>query len=356
MIGHDLLKNLFEKKLSHQNLSKYCASVTKTYNDNKVDAGNFKVSCVQREINVVRDVKDYINCVSLLVEQAAKEGSNLVVFPEYNFFDLLGIIPGFSSVNRYANKRAVKSFNSKKSAQKKAEPKQNPFLRSILASTANPIADGIKFIYSSLAKEYNIYIYTGTYIENREGVLFNTGALFDNDGKLVGAQDKIHLTDFEVSIGLDRANNLKVYELPWGKIAFPICMDATYFETFQLARELGADIVIIPIANMEEYSLWRALRGMWPRVQESYVYGLKSSLNGWIGGMHFTGKAGIFAPLSITDKKDGLVEIAPEHEGSYVITAELDIQKLYMARQKDQYYGDKNYAFEKEYLTKTYKK
>jgi hypothetical protein len=94
------------------------------------------------------------------------------------------------------------------------------------------------------------------------------------------------------------------------------------------------------------HSLWRALRGIWPRVQESYVYGLKASLNGWIAGMHFTGKAGIFAPIGITPHKNGVIALAPQHEGNYLITACLDIQKLYEERSKAEYYGDKNYVFE----------
>ena len=100
---------------------------------------------------------------------------------------------------------------------------------------------------------------------------------------------------------------MEVYSLPFGKVVCPICMDATYFETFRIARERGADIAILPIANLEEYNLWKALRGIWPRVQESYLYGLKSSLNGWIFGRHFTGKAGIFAPWPMTPNKDGVL-------------------------------------------------
>jgi len=41
---------------------------------------------------------------------------------------------------------------------------------------------------------------------------------------------------------------MEVYSLPFGKVVCPICMDATYFETFRIAREIGADMVILPIA------------------------------------------------------------------------------------------------------------
>lgn len=139
-----------------------------------------------------------------------------------------------------------------------------------------------------------------------------------------------------------------------GKVVFPVCMDATYFETFIMAAQKGAEIVILPIANMEEYNLWRALRGIWARVQESYVYGAKASLNGWIGGIHFTGKAGIFAPIDITENEDGIIAISPHYEGDCITTAYLDIQKLYETRKKAEYYGDVNKEFERDYYDKVY--
>jgi len=147
---------------------------------------------------------------------------------------------------------------------------------------------------------------------------------------------------------------MEVYSLPFGKVVCPICMDATYFETFRIAREIGADMVILPIANLEEYSTWKALRGIWPRVQESYLYGIKSSLNGWIAGMHFTGKAGTFAPLLMTEKKDGILSLSPSYEGNYLITADINVKRLYEAREKAEYHEDKNAEFEKKYIKRTY--
>lgn len=164
----------------------------------------------------------------------------------------------------------------------------------------------------------------------------------------------MHLTDFEVKLGIKRASKMAAYSLPFGKVVCPICMDATYFETFRIAREIGADMVILPIANLEEYSTWKALRGIWPRVQESYLYGLKSSLNGWIAGMHFTGKAGIFAPLSMTEKKDGVLSLSPSYEGNHLITADINLKKLYEAREKAEYQEDKNAEFEEKYIERTY--
>jgi predicted amidohydrolase len=352
-----LIEKWFNKKISLERIEKYCQQlrIEQRKLSEGVNSENIRVSCVQRQIHPVNNIERYIDLLCGFVDQAVKDNSHLIIFPEYNFFDLFGLIPGFSFLNQILNRRAVKAENREKSREKESDSKgNNNFLTTIFKGVARPIEAGIKRIVSLLAKEYGIYIYSGSYILKEKGEIYNAGSLFGPEGNLIGTQKKMHLTDFEVKLGIKRASKMEVYSLPFGKVVCPICMDATYFETFRIAREIGADMVILPIANLEEYSIWKALRGIWPRVQESYLYGLKSSLNGWIAGMHFTGKAGIFAPLSMTEKKDGVLSLSPSYEGNHLITANINIKRLYEAREKAEYQEDKNTEFEKKYIERTY--
>jgi len=354
-----LIEKWFERKISLDRIEKYCQHlrVERRRVSEDIDPENIRVSCVQRQIHPVNSIERYIDMLCGFVDQAAKNNSHLIIFPEYNFFDLFGLIPGFSFLNQILNKKAakVKVQDKDKDEKKESHSKgNNNFLTTIFKGVAKPVVAGIKRIVSLLAKEYGIYIYSGSYILKEKEEIYSAGSLFSPDGNLIGTQKKIHLTDFEVKIGIKRGNKMEAYSLPFGKVVCPICMDATYFETFRIAREMGADMVILPIANLEEYSTWKALRGIWPRVQESYLYGLKSSLNGWIAGMHFTGKAGMFAPLSMTEKKDGVLSLSPSYEGSHLITANLNLKRLYKAREKAEYYEDKNVEFEKKYIERTY--
>jgi len=352
-----LIEKWFNKKISLERIEKYCQQlrIEKRRLSENVNPENIRVSCVQRQIHPVNNIERYIDMLCGFVDQAAKSNSYLIVFPEYNFFDLFGLIPGFGFLNQILNKKAIKNKDEEKDREKESDLKgNNNFLTTIFEGVAKPIEAGIKRIFSLLAKEYGIYIYTGSYILKEEEGIYNAGSLFGPEGNLIGTQKKIHLTDFEAKIGLKRASKMEVYSLPFGKVVCPICMDATYFETFRIAREIGADMVILPIANLEEYNLWKALRGIWPRVQESYLYGLKSSLNGWIAGMHFTGKVGIFAPILMTEGKDGILSLPPSYEGNHLITADVNLKKLYEAREKAEYQEDKNAEFEEKYIEKTY--
>ena len=348
-----LIERWFTKKISLERIEKYCQQlrIERRRLSEDVNPENIRVSCVQRQIHPVNSIERYIDMLCGFVDQAVKEDSHLIIFPEYNFFDLFGLIPGFNCLNQILNKKATKVKDEKKESHLK---ESNHFLTTVFKGVAKPIEAGIKRIVSLLAKEYGIYIYTGSYILKEKEEIYNAGSLFDPEGSLIGTQKKMHLTDFEVKIGIKRGNKMEVYSLPFGKVVCPICMDATYFETFRIAREIGADMVILPIANLEEYTVWKALRGIWPRVQESYLYGLKSSLNGWIAGMHFTGKAGIFAPLLMTEGKDGVLSLSPSYEGNHLITANINIKRLYEAREKAEYQEDKNTEFEEKYIERTY--
>jgi len=358
-----LIEKWFNKKIPLDRIEKYCKqlNIKKRRLSEDIDPEDIRISCVQRQIHPLNSIERYIDMLCGFVDQAVKEDSRLIIFPEYNFFDLFGLIPGFSFLNQILNKRAVKvkvqdkDKDEEKDREEESHLKGNShFLTTIFKGVAKPIEAGIKRIISLLAKEYGIYIYTGSYILKEKEEIYNTGSLFGPDGNLIGTQKKMHLTDFEVKLGIKRASKMAAYSLPFGKVVCPICMDATYFEIFRIAREIGSDMVILPIANLEEYSTWRALRGIWPRVQESYLYGLKSSLNGWIAGMHFTGKAGIFAPLSMTEKKDGILSLSPSYEGNHLVTANINIKKLYEAREKAEYQEDRNPEFEEKYIERTY--
>ncbi|SKA77499.1 Predicted amidohydrolase [Caloramator quimbayensis] len=368
----NFLEMFFKIKLSGKKIDKHLIKINYYKKiDKKKDIA--AVACVQRSIKKVKSVEEYIDILHRFVKEAKEAGCDFIVFPEYNFLDLYGIIP-FSDKIRTLFSKNTTNENSKCEAQtfdkemyhpnleKTAENKElspskgeDKTIFNILYAISFPIQSALEHIMCSLSAKYDIYIYTGTYLLREEGKLYNCGSLISRDGKILGRQKKLHLTDFEEDMNLSRGDKLNYFDTDIGRIACPICMDATYFETFKIARNLGCDIVALPIANNEEYNFYRALRGIWPRVQESYVYGLKSSLNGNIAGIKFTGKSGIFAPAPLTEKGDGIVNISKNYEGDSLIIGCIDIKRLKAQRLEAEYYGDVNENFERDYYLKTYK-
>ena len=90
-----LIEKWFNKKISLERIEKYFQQlrIEKRGLSEDITSEDIRVSCVQRQIHPVNSIERYIDMLCGFVDQAAKEGSHLIIFPEYNFFDLFGLIP-----------------------------------------------------------------------------------------------------------------------------------------------------------------------------------------------------------------------------------------------------------------------
>ncbi|WP_207670912.1 nitrilase-related carbon-nitrogen hydrolase [Caloramator sp. E03] len=343
----DIFEVYFNHKLNIKRINKHLNKSHIREKANKFDG--IRAGCVQREIKIVKSIEEYADMLHRFIKEGSEKGCDIIVFPEYNFLDLVGIFPFFDKINKSFNKK-----DSNENENTAINNKDNELIYSILLSASEPIQRAIEYILSFYAKMYSVYIYSGSYLLREGDYLYNCGTLISRNGEILGRQKKLHLTDYEEKIGLKKGDELLAFDLDIGRVACPICMDATYFETFKIARNLGCNIIILPIANNEKYNTYRALRGIWSRVQESFVYGFKSSLNGEVLGIKFTGKSGIFAPISLTERKDGIVSISKNYYGNSLVVADIDIKRLEFERERAQYFGDTNEIFEKDYYSKTY--
>ena len=344
---NSLLEKWFRWKLGEARIRTSRSSIKALETCRKDGVRGIRAAAVQRKITAAKSIGAYSDIMEGFVKLAAEQGCDIIAFPEYNFFELLGIIPGFNLLNRCLNRKPADHGKSSSDSDLSR-------LYPLLCSISAPIQAAIESLMCGLASKYSINIYTGSYFIKDNGHLYNGGAIISREGSILGRQMKLHLTDFEEKLGIKRGSEFKVFSLDIGNIAFPVCMDATYYEVFNLARTRGCDVVVLPIANNEEYRRPRALRGIWPRVQEAHVCGVKAALNGWFCGLHFTGKAGIFAPIGMTPKGDGVVAISKHPEGDSLIVGDIDLEVLYKEREEDEYYGDSNSEFEKDYYFNTY--
>ncbi|GAF96501.1 unnamed protein product, partial [marine sediment metagenome] len=162
-----LIEKWFNKKISLERIEKYYQqlSIKKRKVSEDINLENIRVSCVQRQIRLVKSIEEYMDMLCGFIGQAAKNNSHLIIFPEYNFFDLFGLIPGFHCLNQILNKKAIKTKDEEKDREEESHLKgNNHFLTTIFKGVARPVEAGIRRIFSLLAREYGIYIYTGSYI------------------------------------------------------------------------------------------------------------------------------------------------------------------------------------------------
>ncbi len=315
-----------------------------------IDRRRIRVAALQLELKLFESPLDYADEMHRRVKEAAAEGARLIAFPEYNNISLLGLLPGAEQMLEDSTANLENESGEESAGFDIGGIK----VTDVFAYMTPAVNSVVNATFSSLASTYNTWIMAGSYVLAHNGGIVNRAFLFGPDGALIGTQDKVHLLPMEAEWKLARGTRFSVFETPLGSLAFPVCMDATYFESFRILEQKGAEIALLPIANLEPYNYWMALRGIWPRVQESPIYGIKSALVGDLYGLSFTGRAGIFAPLEITPNKDGIItEVEPfDREGLAV--ADVDLEALAELR-REHPWRDRNEALYRRYFPRTYR-
>ncbi|MFY9258233.1 MAG: nitrilase-related carbon-nitrogen hydrolase [Dethiobacteria bacterium] len=311
-----------------------------------VEDRSLRVAALQVKITLFKDPLDYALAMHRRVAEATAAGAQLVAFPENNNLSLLGMLPGVEEIGE-----TVSVEEPAKAPAGSGVPEIS--VADVIRYVGPVIAPFLNTLYSTLAAAYGLYLMAGSFLLPDGDKVVNRSFLYGPDGRLIGTQDKVHLMPIEAEWGLSAGTEFNLFETPVGKIAAPVCMDATYFETFRILELQDAEIVIIPIANPEPYNYWLALRGIWPRVQECPVYGVKSALVGSLLGFEFTGRAGIFAPAELTPDGSGvLAEVeSPEEEG--IAIAGIDLFALEELR-RNHPWRDSNLALYRRYFPALY--
>lgn len=301
-----------------------------------------RAAALQLESFYARSPRDYALRLGQHFGEAVAAGAELIAFPELVTIPLIGLLPGVGAPPPGAVQAAAPSL-----------PRMADIVRFM-----EPVLRNVYFsLFPALAAAARVWVLAGsTPLPGPGGQVYNVAALFGPDGSLVGAQRKLHLFPRERTEGLVPGSRLEVFQTPVGRIALPICMDATYFETYRMAAFLGAEIVAAPVSNLEPYGYWKMLRGAWPRVQETPVYAVQSTIVGEFLGDPMTGKASIFGPAELTADGSGVLAQCPEPEGRGLAVADLDLEALAAFRSEGSLFARLNPEVARRYLPAVYQR
>ena len=85
--------------------------------------------------------------------------------------------------------------------------------------------------------------------ELKDGAIYNSAAVIDRTGKVVGVYRKTQLTIGEYGNGYDWGTELPVFDLDFGRIGVLICWDMWFPEAVRTLRLKGAEVIAYPIAG-----------------------------------------------------------------------------------------------------------
>ena len=269
------------------------------------------VGLAQMRMELTASAADYALRVYRLTRAAVERGAQFAVFPEYTGVPLLGLLPG---------------------AQELAKSMPGTVSQVGVGDVFRAVAPAARKIYvetfSTLARQFGIYLMAGSIIlPGKDGKLYSHAHLFAPDGSLFGTQRKLHLFTSEEG-WLTPGDTLRVFDLPFGRVAMPICMDYTFWETARLAYLRGAEILVDPAADDVGDEEWLAARGVRMRVQESPCYGLHVFMISDVFSLHWRGRSSVYAPAGLLPPGRRILAQAECDDQEEVVVCELDMAAL----------------------------
>ncbi len=283
-----------------------------------LEPGRVTVGLAQMRLDLADSAGAYARHACRLVRDAVEGGAQLIAFPEYTGLPLLGLLPGAKRLDR--GEPLADALNELGGTSLR--------VADIFRATAPAVCRAYLATFSALAAGFRVYLAAGTVIAvGADGKLYNTAHLFGPDGALIGTQAKLHPFTDEAE-WLATGDTLRVFDLPFGTVAMPVCMDYTYWETARLAWLKGAEILIDPSAGADGDRAWRAARGVRMRVQESPCYGLHVYGIADLFGLRWRGPGRIAAPIALLPDNTRTLAVADASDRETVLVHTLDLHAL----------------------------
>jgi len=170
-----------------------------------------------------------------------------------------------------------------------------------------------------VAKELGVVICVGTYERGPErGVVYNSSALIDRSGEVLGVYRKTHPFCSEIVTGggwVTPGDTVAVCDTDLGRIGMIICFDGDYPELSRIQAVQGAEIICRPSALLRSADIWELTSRA--RAYDNHVYVIGANAVGADpAGVLYFGNSHIVTPIAHIAAK------AATHEGW--VTARLD--------------------------------
>lgn len=189
--------------------------------------------------------------------------------------------------------------------------------------------------FSDKAKEKEIYLVPNFYVKTKEGRLFDRSYMMDPQGEILGSSDMVNIYSaenfFEKDYYEPSESGFRVYDTPFGRIGIVICFDRHLAESVRSCALQGAQMVLIPAANVksEPLDVFEAeLRG---QAYENNVFIAMCNRVGQEDAMDFAGQSIVIDP-------EGQI-IAKAGDGEENLLLDIDLGAAIRSRNKRPYLG-----------------
>jgi beta-ureidopropionase len=203
---------------------------------------------------------------------------------------------------------------------------------------SEPIPGPITETMQSLARELGVVICAPIFESVGRSVYYNSAAMIDADGKLLGIYRKNHIplnTLFYEKLYFKPGNlGYPVFDSQFGKIGIIICHDRHYPEGARCSALNGAEILLVPSATPEaslSVKVWEKELAGHAIFNEFFVAGLNRV--GTEGAYTYYGRSVVMDPVGEIISQAGRME--------EILLADCDLDLVTQRRRAWQFYRDR---------------
>jgi len=227
------------------------------------------------------------------LDQAVKHGVNLICFPELQFS------PFFP---QYPRKDIT------------------PYLM--------PLSDPLFIRFRAAAAAAKLVTVANLYLRALNGN-YDASPVFDADGTLLGISKMVHIVQlprfYEQDYYTPSDEGFKVYDTMVGKIGVVICFDRHFPESIRSCALLGAELIVIPTAVINDEPVETFIWEMRIAAMHNRIFIAMCNRTGPEGDVIFCGRSFIIGP-----EGDCLIEAGP---GEELLVADIDLGRVAAAQQ-----------------------
>jgi predicted amidohydrolase len=242
-------------------------------------SGPLRIAAAQYPIDRYDSLEGYKDKLARWVGDAAGEGAQLLVFPEYGAMEWSG-----------------------------------PHRDASLAQTLQLVSEAMPEMDTALAdfaRQHGVHILAPSGPSARGDSRFvNAARLIAPNGR-IGVQDKLIMTPFERDWGISPGGPLRVFETALGMIGVAICYDSEFPLLVRAQVEAGARVILIPSCTEFISGYHRIRTGAQARALENTCFTVVSPTVGearWSPSVDVnSGAAGIFMPADHAQSDTGVL-------------------------------------------------
>lgn len=286
------------------------------------------LAACQYHIDLLETWDAYAEHLSTLCQQAAEQGAQLLLLPEYAGLVLSGQLPAAERSDLHASIAGIQ-----------------------------PLVPRWLALCEQIARDCNVYLQPGSMpVLDDDGQYRNRAWLFGPEGCL-GSQDKLMMTRFELEQwNIAAGTELTLFDTELGKLGILICYDNEFPMLARTLAERGADLILAPSCTDTVAGFYRVRIGAQARALENQIAVLQSPTVGmadWSPALdENNGRAALYVPSDYGMPPSGIVaesaELCPD--SSQWLICKLDLDEVRRLRDHGQVFTRRDWPKQFETL------